>query len=162
MLALTRKSDYALVALTHLAQETGRVASAREIADLYRVPLPILMNILKTLAREGMISSVRGARGGYKLARNPRDISLRMVVRAIEGPVQLFQCASASKHDSPKECDQEHWCPITGPARAVNGRLQEFLEEVSLEELAEKPVPVVEQGDASTEECPNAAGLPGQ
>jgi Rrf2 family protein len=137
MLALTRKSDYALVALSHLARRNGSVSSAREIADIYHVPLPILMNILKTLTRHGMIESVRGAHGGYRLALVPREISLRMVVNAMEGPVRLFPCAS-SADGAAGACTQENWCPIAGPAKRVSGRLQEFLGGVTLEEIAEE------------------------
>ena len=71
MIVLTRKTDYALVAMAHLAHHPGEegISSARDIADRYHVPLPVLMNILKTLNREGLVISVRGARGGYRLAR---------------------------------------------------------------------------------------------
>lgn len=137
MLALTRKSDYALVALSHLARHNGNVSSAREISDIYRVPLPILMNILKTLTRHRMIESVRGARGGYRLALLPREITLQMVVHAMEGPVRLFPCASGSD-GAAGTCTQESWCPIAGPAKRVSGRLQEFLGGVTLEEIADE------------------------
>ncbi len=145
MLSLTRKSDYALVALTHLARSGDAVSSAREIADAYRIPLPILMNILKTLSRSGIVTSVRGARGGYRLALAAADVSLHMVIEAIEGPVHLFPCSQHSGGEG-SCCERQRWCPVTIPARKVSGRLQEFLEGVSLAEIAgepaEKPGPV--------------------
>ena len=149
MLALTRKADYALLALTHLARDGRALRSAREIADTYGVPLPILMNILKTLTRSGMVTSVRGARGGYRLAMDPRQISLHMVVRAIDGPVRFFQCASLADHTGGNhKCEHEASCPLSTPARRVSDRLCEFLDQISVSELmqesdtATQPVPV--------------------
>ena len=139
MLALTRKSDYALVALSHMARRKGQLCSAREIAAQYRVPVPLLMNILKTLTNHGLVASVRGSRGGYRLAAPPSSITLQQLVEAIEGPVQLFQCAQADKNGSAGCCQQETSCPIVAPARSVNGRLQEFLSGVTLEEILQEP-----------------------
>jgi len=141
MLALTRKSDYALVALSHLARCGERLSSAREIADNYRIPLPILMNILKTLSRHGMVASVRGARGGYRLGLEPRQISLHMVVQAMEGPVNLFACAHEGTHGMARGCDMAHWCPITASARVVSNRLESFLRGVTLAEIAAEADP---------------------
>ena len=140
MLTLTRRTHYALVALTHLAHCLDRVSSAREIAELYRVPLPILMNILKTLAQHGMVTSVRGARGGYKLATDAREISLHMVVKALEGPVHLFQCSQSDEPGAGTICKRQSSCPVTATARKVSSRLQEFLDEVTVAELAEEHV----------------------
>ncbi|HRX85277.1 MAG TPA: Rrf2 family transcriptional regulator [Phycisphaerae bacterium] len=136
MLSLTRKSDYALVALSHLARCGDRLSSAREIADNYRIPLPILMNILKTLSRQGVITSVRGARGGYRLGMEPEDITLHLVVEAMEGPVNLFACAHEGAHGAARGCEKTHWCPIASSARSVSNRLETFLKAVTLAEIA--------------------------
>ena len=140
MLTLTRRTDYALVALTHLARCQDRVSSAREIAELHRVPLPILMNILKTLAQHDMVTSIRGARGGYKLAADAREISLHMVVKALEGPVHLFQCSQGAEPGAGTGCERQGSCPFTATARKVSSRLQQFLDEVTVAELAEECV----------------------
>ena len=75
MLAFTRKTDYALIALTHMAKHSEECNSAREIAGLYGIPLPLLMNILKQMAQRGLAQSVRGPRGGYRLAMPPEKSS---------------------------------------------------------------------------------------
>jgi Rrf2 family protein len=124
-----------LVALTHLARGGDQLSSAREIADAYRIPLPILMNILKTLSRQGMVSSTRGARGGYRLSTKAADISLHMVIEALEGPVHLFPCSQHSGGNG-TVCERQRWCPVTAPARKVSGKFQEFLEGVSLADIA--------------------------
>ena len=69
MLSLTRKTDYALIALSHMAHDPEGCCSAREIATRYRVPLPLLMNILKLLTRRGFAKSARGPHGGYRLVK---------------------------------------------------------------------------------------------
>jgi Rrf2 family protein len=139
MLTVTRKSDYALVALLHLVRHGDRVSSAREIADQNQVPSAILMNILKTLSQNSMITSVRGPRGGYRMTRAPQDISLLTIISAVEGPVNLFQC---SRQDLPDECERdgqgcerEDWCPVSPSAREVSRRLRAFLESVTLADI---------------------------
>lgn len=132
MIALTRKTDYALIALAHLAQETDALISARGISDQYKIPLPVLMNILKRLSRAGIITSVRGARGGYRLTADPAKISLKELIVALEGPIRLVLCADGG---DPCDCDQAPWCPVQGPARRIHDRLQKFLAGVSLAEI---------------------------
>lgn len=139
MLALTKKTDYALIALAHLAKQAQGVVSARELGLASRVPLPILTNILKTLAQAGLVSSERGANGGYALARSATSITLHELIRAVEGPFQLVQCVPG-EHDSNREpCELESCCSIRKPAHRVHDRMKEFLESVTLAELVDEP-----------------------
>ncbi len=136
MLALTKKTDYALIALAYLARRTGELVSARELAGLSRVPQPILTNILKTLAHAGLVSSERGATGGYALARPASSITLHEMITAIEGPVHLVQCLpDGDAHRT--TCELESCCVIRLPAHRVHGRLKEFLQGVTLAELVD-------------------------
>lgn len=147
MLALTKKTDYALIAVACMAKraslanqngtakQEAAVMSAREIACLTSVPQPILTNILKTLTSTGIINSVRGASGGYAMARPVADISLRELIVAIEGPIQFVQCALQPPESTKDPCDLEAQCPVRGPAIKVHDRLDSFLEQVSLAEI---------------------------
>lgn len=135
MFALTRKTDYALVALCHLARSPVELTSAREIAERYQMPLPVVMNIMKALSREGIVSSVRGSRGGYGLAIDPADISVRMVIRAIEGPVRLFACATDGEFNG--SCELQGHCPMLTPAQRISERFRSFLDRLSLKEIAD-------------------------
>ena len=76
MLTLTRKTEYAMIAVCHLAHAGHKVVSARDIAEAHGVPLPLLMNVLKRLNRTGHVHSVRGAKGGYVLAVPPEQFTL--------------------------------------------------------------------------------------
>ena len=86
MLLLTRKTDYALLALASLARQTPAGASARGLAERLSLPLPVLRNILKQLTSRGVLKSTRGTRGGYRLARSPEQITLAQLLAATEGP----------------------------------------------------------------------------
>lgn len=143
MLSLTKKTDYAVIAMSHLAAaEPKAIVSAREIAESFGMPLALLMNILKRLCTAGLVQSVRGARGGYRLARSPRDITLADLVVALEGPVRLAECVVADHavHGSPvgasAPCRLGACCPIQGTLQRVQTRLQEFLESITLAEIA--------------------------
>ena len=135
MLALTKKTDYALIALTHLARRATGVVSARAIAQARGVPLPILTNILKGLAQADVVHSERGASGGYTLARPPETITLYDLICATEGPFQLVQCIHAEDHSPKEPCDLEQDCPIRPSAYRIHRYFKEFLEGVTLAEL---------------------------
>ena len=135
MLAFNKKTDYGIIALTCLATEPQRVISARRIAGLYGMRLPILMNVLKKLGRGGLVRSVRGSRGGYRLARAAKQISLAQMVRALEGSPRLVACAKVSA-SSEFSCDLAERCPVQFPVRKVHQRLMAFLEDISLADLA--------------------------
>ncbi|MCA9750590.1 MAG: Rrf2 family transcriptional regulator [Gemmatimonadetes bacterium] len=136
MFGFTRRTDYALVALAGLADEPSPdPKSARSISERYGVPLPLLMNVLKDLVNGGIVSSTRGAKGGYSLARAPRGISVHDVVSAIEGPVSVTLCCDPAEAEPCQECSVEIHCPITHSVRRMNERIQDYLREVTLEHL---------------------------
>ena len=97
MLRITRQSDYGIVLMTHLAAGRGRsadapVLNARDLAGATNLPLPTVSKILKGLARGGLLVSHRGVKGGYSLARPPREISVEEIIRALEGPIAITEC----------------------------------------------------------------------
>lgn len=135
MFTLTRKTDYALIALCHMARRPQEISTAREIAERYHVPPALLMNILKLLTQAELVRSIRGSKGGYTLAMPPDQINLEGIIRATEGPYRFVQCTADSKNDSPP-CDLIDYCPISGPVRKVHAKLKAFLTDVTLAELA--------------------------
>ena len=137
MLALTKKTDYALIALSLLAQRRNCVVSARTIAEDSGVPLSILTNILQALSQSGMIASERGPNGGYRLARLASEISIHDVVTIIEGPIQFVRCQTTNGSKPSNPCDLEKSCPVRMPLHRIHERLELFLESVMLSELVE-------------------------
>jgi Rrf2 family protein len=107
MLSVTRKTDYALVALARLAEAQGagrEVLSARRIGEEAGIPVPALMNILKDLGRGGLVRASRGALGGYALAKTPREITVARVIESIEGRVRILPCCEENETDACREC----------------------------------------------------------
>lgn len=135
MLALTKRTEYALIALCHLARQPGETVSARELARRYAIRLPLLMNVLKILNRKGLVRSSRGANGGYQTAVAPEKLSLARVAEAIEGPMRLVKCVSAAA-DGVASCELIGTCPVRQPVLRVHEHLTEFLSGVSIAALA--------------------------
>jgi Rrf2 family protein len=134
MLRLTKKADYSLIALKHLAgryleAKPGQsgAASAKEIADHYGVPLPLLSKILQRLTREGLLMSEHGINGGYRLARDPGRISALEAIRAIDGPIILTDCFTVHK-----ACDHSERCPVRKPLRRIHEGILRLLQETSI------------------------------
>ncbi len=146
---LTRKTDYALVALASLARDDGTASSARDLAEELHLPLPVLRNILKLLTTHGMLVSTRGPNGGYRLARPPQQITLAQVVEVIEGPVQLARCCPGPGELELPQCRLEESCHIKSNVRRVHERLIGFLQEVTLDELVPEPAATITVGAAA-------------
>src|SRR6187549_764818 len=96
MLRLSKKADYALIALKHLARHggAGGSTSAREIAEEYGIPLELMAKVLQRLVRSGLLVSTQGTRGGYTLGRVPSSISVADVIQAIDGPLTVTACST--------------------------------------------------------------------
>lgn len=131
---LTKKADYGLIALRHLASAPGSTASTKDIADTYRLPVTLLAKVLQQLARAGIVQSVAGTNGGYKLVRNPAAVSALEVVRAIDGPVILTHCFT--DHGT---CDQAGACTVREPLRRVHEAILGVLNGFKITDLAESP-----------------------
>jgi FeS assembly SUF system regulator len=131
MLKLTKKADYGLISLKHLAVKNAS-ASAKEIADAYGIPLPLLSKVLQKLARAGFLKSEHGTYGGYRLARNPSQISTLEVIRLIDGPIFLTACSTGHA-----ACGQSLRCIVREPLRRVHDGIQSLLAGISIADMAE-------------------------
>jgi len=150
MLKLTKKADYGLIALKHLAVAGERgTASAKEIADAYGLPLPLLAKILQKLTKTGLLQSVSGSTGGYRLARHPRKISALEVIKAIDGPIILTTCFTAHGH-----CDQSEKCTVREPLRKVHESIMQLLERITISEMAGEPAACEPEPDSSKRYMP--------
>lgn len=137
MFKISRRLDYAILAVTHLASRSKEVpVSARSLADSTRIPPAILANILKDLTRAGVVRSARGVHGGYELAVNADDLSIGGLVRALEGEVRLVECVSLpGTGQSPTPCQIESNCRVKAPLRRVHERIQELLDGLTFDQL---------------------------
>jgi FeS assembly SUF system regulator len=133
MLRLTKKADYSLIALKHFAasRREGSVAlSAKEVADRCGIPLPILSKLLQKLGKSGFLTSAYGTNGGYRLARDPRDISALEVIRAIDGPIVLANCFTEDSF-----CGHAGRCTVRRPLRKIHDGILRLLNNVSIEDM---------------------------
>jgi Rrf2 family protein len=132
MLKLTRKADYGLIAMKHLAEHAATGAlSAKEIAGAQKIPSELLAKILQKLVRARLLISLQGTNGGYKLARDSRTISAFDVIKAIEGPLFLTSCVT---HKG--ACEQSVRCTVKEPLQKVSLAIEEVLSKVTIFELA--------------------------
>lgn len=138
MLRLSKKTDYALIALSYMATPGQRpVVSAREMAERHDLPLELLAKVLQRLVQRGLLSSVQGINGGYRLARPPDEMSVAQVVEAIDGPLTLTACAETT--DDP--CTQYSKCNIRDPLHRIRERIAGALVACSIAELAADAAP---------------------
>ena len=150
MLKLTKKADYGLISLKHLALNRARgSASAKEMAEAYHIPLPILAKVLQKLVREGFLVSEQGTNGGYRLARDPASITALEVIRSIDGPIILTSCFT--EHG---DCDLSRNCTVREPLRKVHEGILQLLDNITISDLSD------EDGEAHAPRASHAgAGL---
>ena len=132
MLRLSKKTDYALMAMKHLASDPRRqAASAREIAEKYAIPVELMAKVLTRLVRSGLLTSHQGVHGGYALAQPPAATSVAAVIEAIDGPLTLTACAQGDA-----QCDQFSKCNVRDPLRHIRDRIGAILAKWSISEMA--------------------------
>ena len=132
MLRLSKKADYALMAMKHLAQTSGAPStSAREIAEQYDIPIELMAKVLQRLVRTGLLVSTQGTRGGYALSRPSSSISVADVIQAIDGPFTVTACSTENS-----DCDQYSKCSIRDPLWQIKERIVAALGTVTIAEMA--------------------------
>ncbi|MFA9479600.1 Rrf2 family transcriptional regulator [Phycisphaerales bacterium AB-hyl4] len=158
---LSRKAEYAVIALARLAQQRRsagddvadpdeRLMSARELSEAENLPLPVLSGLLKQLQRANLVVSRRGVHGGYHLPTDPERIRLASVIRAVEDgePVRLARCCGPEAHSdhaheaksgeattAMETCRIACTCPIRHAIQNLDRQLADFLESLTLAEL---------------------------
>ncbi len=133
MLRISKLTDYAIVLMAEAAvYPFGSVRSASDLADSSRIPVPTTEKILKALSRGGLLLAHRGAQGGYSLARPATSISAAEIVRIMEGPIALTECAL------PGVCSIESSCPTRRRWQQINRAVTGALQGLSLEDMLEE------------------------
>src|ERR1700693_4507123 len=133
MLKLTKKADYGLMAMKHLAAHVDQGAcSAKDVAEAYGIPQEALAKIRQRLAKVGLVRSQHGMNGGYTLTRDPKMISAFEVIKAIDGPLFITSCVTIRG-----ECDRTDRCTIREPLRKVNESIEGVLRRIKISEMKE-------------------------
>ena len=131
MLRISKMTDYAVVLATHLAVAEGPHA-ARDLALHTQIPEPTASKVLKKLARAGVVTSQRGPRGGYALARPPERIGIHEVIQAIEGPIAVTECSDETNESF---CEYETNCGVRANWQRINHAIRHALENITLAEM---------------------------
>jgi FeS assembly SUF system regulator len=137
MLRLSKLTDYAVVVLVRLADGEG-VQTSPGIAATTGVPEPTVAKVLKSLAGSGLVTSQRGARGGYRLAKPLAAIPVSDVIAAIDGPIALTACVEGGAGG----CEAERLCPVRGRWDPVNDAVVEALSAISLADMKRAAAPL--------------------
>ena len=136
MLRITKQTDYGIVLLTRMAGEPGRQLNAPELAAEVQLPLPTVSKILKLLARDGLLVSHRGVKGGYSLAQPPERVTVAAIIASLEGPIAMTECID----DGPDACLQEGHCATQANWQVINRAIRNALEGITLRDMVE-PLP---------------------
>jgi len=134
MLRISKLTDYATVLMATLARQPGECVPARQLAEQTRLELPTVSKVLKSLGRAGLVKSIRGVKGGYCLSLQAEDVSVAAVVRAMEGPIALTECAL-----EPGLCSHEPNCHLRGNWQRIGVAVEAALEALSVADLT-RPV----------------------
>ena len=118
MLRFTKRADYGLMAIHYIAvhDAVGSV-SAKRIAEEFSIPPELMAKILQRLAKQGLIESQNGPKGGYTLSRRPAEITVGEVIRALEGPINIVSCMEHS------DCPQMERCSLRQPVKKIQAAI---------------------------------------
>ena len=138
MLRFTKRADYGLMAIHYIAvQDDLGSVSAKRIAEEFAIPPEIMAKILQRLAKQGLIVSQNGPKGGYALSRRPAEITVGEVIRALEGPINIVSCLEDS------DCPQIERCSLRRPVHKIQAAISHVLDTMSLAELTSDDVPAL-------------------
>lgn len=131
MFRISKLTDYAMLVMTTMVQATDVVFSAQQLAEVNHIEAPTASKVLKLLSQAGLVESFRGAHGGYRLARLPKEITVADVIRAIEGNIGITECVA-----EPGSCGQEAVCRLRGNWQHIGQAIEQVLSHLSLAEMA--------------------------
>ena len=137
MIILSKLADYGVIVATHLASVAPNQVNAVHLAADTRLPQATVAKVLKLLAKAGIVSAVRGAAGGYRLARHAQAISVAEIVAAIDGDFAMTQCTSKIG-----PCDRLHYCPTRPHWHRINQAVGDALGSITLGEMIQPGHPI--------------------
>jgi Rrf2 family cysteine metabolism transcriptional repressor len=134
MLKLSKKMEYAIMAMQYFAIKRGSIVPAKEIADKYDISFEFLSKTLQVLLRNGLVTSQKGTRGGYELTNDPEKITIGDIVFAIDGQSALVQCMDEEGND--KECERMENCTIRNPIKVIQNKINDVFHSTSLADIS--------------------------
>ena len=135
MLRFSKKVEYALIALIHMARKPAiGLTTSKELSDQYHIPLELMGKVLQALVKSGLVNSVQGVKGGYLLNDIIDNLSISQVVRAVDKPIKIVKCIE-NQHVS--DCNQILYCNIRSPMEILQDKLEAIFEGITVSDLRE-------------------------
>ena len=129
MFKLSRKLEYALIALRHMQMKGDTLSTTKEIADMYMIPRELLAKTLQQMARLKYINAVQGPKGGYHIDKVLVEINLTQFVEAMEGPLEMVDCNINS------DCIQLNTCNIRMPINKINENIRSIFNNINITDI---------------------------
>jgi len=137
MLRISKKTEYAIIALVDMAGNGGnQLVTAKDLSERYNIPRDILGKVLQSLAKKNLIESHQGVKGGYQLLVPLVEININKVITAVDGPIQLVDCAV----DDACHCGQIDYCNIKNPMEFIQHELNRFFDNITLQDFKDRAV----------------------
>ena len=134
MLKLSKKTEYALMAVKFIARKTnGNSVTAKEISEGYNIPYDLLSKVLQQLTRKKVIKSFQGIKGGYSLSKDPDNLTLIDIIRAVEPNYQITECMQSES--SEKDCTYFDCCMIRDPLAKVQKEIDKLFRSVTIHQI---------------------------
>jgi Rrf2 family protein len=146
MLKISKLTDYGLLATVYLARKRGEIVAAREVAEFYHLPVPMITKVLKTLHQGGLIESRRGVSGGYTFAGDADRVTLGHLLELLEGPWDLVECETTDERGDAL-CSIRRACPSRRFMFGINRAIKSAFDQITLADLARgvTPMPFIEK-----------------
>ena len=129
MLKLSRKLEYALIALRYMKMKGGTLSSTKEISDMYTIPRELLAKTLQKMARLEYIDAVQGSQGGYRIHKTLEKINLTQFIEELEGPFGMVNCSISS------DCIQLNNCNIRMPINKINDNIRSIFNDIPITDI---------------------------
>jgi len=140
MLRISKKTEYAIIALIDMAGNGERtLVTAKDLSQRYKIPREILGKVLQSLAKNNLIDSHQGVKGGYQLVVPLKDINIRTIIQTVEGPIQLVNCVV----EDDCNCGQIDYCNIKSPMEFIQSELTKFFNQITLQDFKDRYVNVM-------------------
>jgi Rrf2 family protein len=132
MLRLSKKVEYALMALRYIVMSNDNIVTAKEISSKFNIPHELLAKILQKLKKEQILESIKGVNGGYRLQRAPDDIKLTELMRSLDGDFSITECIHGQSED---DCSMFNGCTIKSPLNKLQKELEDFFEKKTISDF---------------------------
>ncbi len=137
MFKLSKKVEYAIIALQYLASKPNELVTAKELAEQLEVPYEFLSKSLQTLMKKGIIDSFQGIKGGYQLTRDIDSITIDEVISALDEKSSIVECF---KHNSASNCQREEICTIKQPMAQIQMQINQIFKNTTIAQLSDENI----------------------